>query len=326
MTVVCRTVLDLRSPLDKYIVQTMLLAASWHRFGRDCSALEIKTVGGGNGLLSRFFAELGIHHEDIAPGRNDDFSKTANKIEAAHADRAGRRVLLLDNDVCFLGSVADLDQLPANAIAASEPGTLRVSDAQWSLIDQDLQLPTLRRRFTPVNDQWKPPDELPEHYLYLNSGVVLFPAGHDHREIWASHQRLVFDFFKAHLLRTAAVTSSDQAGFATSVAAHGDFAWLPLRFNYRRGSFHAGTESLDRIAIVHLTGDVSGDRELNVSDRLLAYWEKFVFPGMQRAFPVCDFEKRRRHEIAVAVRDTLLSVAGQYNLEGWLLALRKSRR
>ena len=43
---VARTVLDLRPAVDKFVSQTLLLAAGWHRYARDDAALEVATVGG----------------------------------------------------------------------------------------------------------------------------------------------------------------------------------------------------------------------------------------------------------------------------------------
>ena len=218
-------------------------------------------------------------------------------------------------------------------IAAAVPGVVRVRDAQWASIADGLGLPLLRRRWTPLNprDETDTADDTsscaaaPERWLYLNSGVVLFPAGLDHRATWLDHQRRIRDHFAAHPLGAGPVTSSDQAAFATSIAAHGRFAWLPLRFNYRFGAFRLGLETAERIAIVHCTGHVD-DAGLAVSARMDAYWEKHVWPRLARRSPaVADDEKARRRDIAATVLAATRALARDYDLDARLAAYRRRR-
>lgn len=332
MDIVCRTVLDLRSPLEKYVSQVLLLAASWHRHCRHDAPLEVLVIGEANSVITDFLDDLGITRQTMAPGRNDDFSKTGNKIEAAYPDAAGRRLLLLDNDVAFFGAIDELAKIPANAIAASIPGYLRVTDAQWALIEEALGVPLMRRRYESLTAQVETaatnapglPEALaPERYLYLNSGVVLFPAGLDHRAAWSSDQRRVHDLFEGHPLSSGAVRHSDQAGFAASVARHGEFSWLPLAFNYRRGGFHGALATPGEIRIVHFTGDVAG-KQLGVAQRCRAYWDKFVFGPMAK-LPLSEPEEARRQKIATAMLDATLLMIRDYDLESRLSAYRASR-
>ena len=327
---VARTVLDLRPAVDKFVSQTLLLAAGWHRYARDDAALEVATVGGRDAVIDAMLAEIGAGGYAIAPGRNDDFSPSSNKIEAAHPDPGGARVLLLDNDVVFLGPVSDLAGLPADAIVAAEAGTARVEDPQWEVIERELGLPLLRRRWAPLNvrdgDAVRAPrSQAPLRYLYLNSGVVLFPAGHDHRAPWTSHQRRIRDHFAAHPPAPVPVTSSDQAGLASSVAAHGRFAWLPLRFNYRHGAYRLGLLPAELIAIMHFTGDVPG-AGLTLSQRLDAYWARYITPKIARLpATVGAAEKRRRRDIAAQVLATAQALVRDYDLDARLAAWRRAR-
>lgn len=328
-SLVCRTVLDLRSPLDKYVSQTLLLAASWHRHCAGDARLEIVTVGGDSPVLRRFLDGIGVVCSHMAVGPNDDFSKSSNKIGAAHPDPAGGAVLLLDNDVCLLAGIGELQQMPTDSIAASVAGSLRINEAQWACIRDDLGFPLLRRQFRAINDcpaiADGEPD--PENFLYLNSGVVLLPPGHDHRHAWLTLQRRVYDFFREHPLRTAAVTASDQAAFAASVAEHGQFAWLPVRFNYRHGCFRLGLEPVERIAIVHMTGDVPNSQELGMGQRIQAYWEHFILSKLAKlpeSLPVA--EKSRRVDIAMAVLAATQAIVRDYELERWLGEYRTSNR
>lgn len=331
MTIACRTVLDLRSPLDKYISQTLLLAASWHRHCAGHSALEVATVGGANAPLAGFLDDIGADRAEIPPGPNDDFSRSSNKIEAAHADPRGRPVLLLDNDVCFVGGVEELGRQPGHAIAAAVAGSPRVTDAQWTCIGDQLGLPLLRRNFLPINKRpLLAPDAddgpPPEAFLYLNSGVVLFPPGLDHRTPWRTHQRRIHDHFRGHPLASVAVLSSDQAGFATSIAAHGEFAWLPLRYNYRYGCFRLGLEPPERIRLLHFTGDIDESTGVGLARRAQAYWDKFILPRIASIPATLGPERERRREAALAVLRHVLATIREYDLERRLLACRAALR
>ena len=213
MAIVCRTLVDLRSPVAKFISQTFLMASSWHRHASGEAPLQVGMIGPEEPALTRFLDEVGAVVEPMSPGPNDSFSKSSNKIQASHPAGCGRRVLLLDNDVCFLGGIAELESLPAGTIAASEPGNMRVTDAQWRLMQDVLGIALLRRHYSAVNA--RPPihdhdvaDE--EAFLYVNSGVLLFPAGHDPRASWYSHQSRIRALFEGHALASNAVIGRDQ--------------------------------------------------------------------------------------------------------------------
>jgi hypothetical protein len=329
---VARTVLDLRPSVDKFVSQTLLLAAGWHRHASRDARLEVYSIGGRDPVVDALLAEIGAQPVAIGPGPNDDFSPSSNKIQAAFPDAGGARVLLLDNDVVFLAGLDGLHALPAGAIAAAEAGTARVSDEQWRIIAGDLGLPLLRRRFVPLNHWPELPEDLaaardaaPEAYLYLNSGVVLFPAGFDARTAWTAHQRRIRDHFHGHPIATPAVAASDQAALAALVAAHGEFCWLPVRFNYRHGGFRLGLEAPGRIAIVHLTGDVPGEG-LALTQRLEAYWSKYVRPKIARLSPAVGAgEKARRRDVAERALADTLSLVRDYDLDVRLAAWRRGR-
>lgn len=163
----------------------------------------------------------------------------------------------------------------------------------------------------------------PERYLYANSGALLFPAGHDHRGLWANHQRRIQELFNRHPLSTDAVTSSDQAALATSIAARGAFEWLPIRFNYRPGAFRIGLETPDRIRILHFTAEAPGVSGLGLIERTRTYWQHFVLPRIDALPASLDLrEKSRRMEMAFEVLSLLLALIRSYDLEARLVACR----
>lgn len=316
-TLVARTVLDLRPGTGKYVRQTMLLAASWHRHVRSDAGLEVLTIGTAGMALADFLQTLGVRHIRISPGANDDFSRNGNKIEGACSDVAGRRVLLLDNDTCFLGGLADLAQIPATAIAAAQAGNARVDDTQWGLVRDDIGLPLLRRAWAPLNvSEGERASAKRERWLYLNSGAILFPAGHDHRDAWQSSQRAIHDYFRDHPLASAAVTTSDQAGFAASVAVHGAFAWLPLRFNYRPPCFGLGLEAVGDIRVLHFTNDIDDGFGAGIAGHLDAYWHQRILARIDRlpaAVPAVERERRRAQ--ALEARWMVEALVKEYDLE-----------
>lgn len=325
---VARTVLDLRPGTGKYVRQTMLLAASWHRHARSDAGLEVLTIGTAGMALADFLQTLGVRHVRIAPGANDDFSRNGNKIEGACPDAAGRRVLLLDNDTCFLGGLADLGQIPATAIAAAQAGNARVDDKQWELVRDGIGLPLLRRTWAPLNvPGGEDASARRERWLYLNSGVILFSAGHDHREAWQSSQRAIHDYFRDHPLASAAVMASDQAGFATSVAMHGGFAWLPLRFNYRPPCFGLGLEAAGDIRVLHFTNDIDDEIGAGIAGHLDAYWNRRILARIDRLpASVPAMERERRRIQALEALWLVEALVKEYDLERWWQVLSGSLR
>lgn len=325
-----RTVLDLRPATAKYLGQCLLLAASWHRNARADSDFEVLQIGGGNTGLERFLDDLGARHARITPGANDDFSAYGNKIEGSRPGPAGGRVLLLDNDTCILGGLSQLADLPAGAIAAAEAGHVRVSDAQWQRVGEDLGLAILRREWAPLNPRVNPaPADAPllrERWLYLNSGVILFPAGYDGRGAWAALQRAIHDGFAGHALADDAVSGSDQAGFAASVAAHGEFAWLPARFNYRPPCFCLGLEPVDRIGILHFTADIDPAGLSGAGERIDAYWRQRIFPRIDRLpASVTTADRDWRRAQAADALQRVQELARAYELDRWLDEAQRSR-
>lgn len=326
--ILVRTVLDLRPRTDRYLRQVALLAASWHRHARGGSRLQVLTIGAPDAALAALMARLGVEHACIAPGANDDFSRNGNKIQGCGPDPRGGRVLLVDNDTCFLGDLRDLQRVRPDAIAAAEPGGARVSDAEWQLVRDGLGMPLLRQVWAPLNDRVRGAGAtLPgERWLYLNSGVILFPAGLDHRQRWASAQRAIRDHFAGGAHASAAVTTSDQAGFAASVAAHGAFAWLPARFNYRPPGFCLGLEPAERIRILHFTGDVDDGQACGIGDALERYWRQRVLARLDRLPPsVAGAERRWRREQAMHAFAMVRAIVDAYELDDWRPSVAASR-
>jgi hypothetical protein len=325
--ILARTVLDLRATGDKFLIQTLLLAASWHRHATASSGLEVLTVGGENPALSSFLASIGASTRCIAASVNDDFSKHSNKIEAAYAEPGGRRILLLDNDVAFYGDVSELASLPANAICGSEAGVQRVHDAQWEVILKEAGLPLMRSVWSPIQGRSMengPDATLGERWLYINSGVVLLAAGQDLRPTWLSAQRRIYETFRSRADASVAVTTSDQAGFAVAVAAHGEFEWLPSRFNYRWCHFLRGDEPVEQIRIVHFTGNIKVTGP-GVADRMEAYWNKRILENIDRlATVISSKERKHRRDMAVAALMMTLDLIREYSLEEHLQACRQA--
>lgn len=78
---IVRTVLDLRPEVPKFILQTMLLAASWSRYSAKSAPLEIFVIGQAPKLFCDFLFRLGATTKTVLPNANDGFSKTSNTIQ-----------------------------------------------------------------------------------------------------------------------------------------------------------------------------------------------------------------------------------------------------
>src|SRR5262249_19823447 len=122
-----RTVLDARSSASStYLATTLLLAHSWAALGSS-PPLEVVTVGAAPARLLDALRELGA---EVMPAQAHPLSPVsmyANKLLGLNAS-GDTAVLLVDNDVCFLDDVSDLDGRSVRAAVDWKP---RVSEAQW---------------------------------------------------------------------------------------------------------------------------------------------------------------------------------------------------
>jgi hypothetical protein len=99
------------------------------------------------------------------------------------------------------------------------------------------------------------------------------------------------------------------------VAAHGQFAWLPGRFNCRPGNFLRGHETLGRIAIVHFTGNVHAPTS-GVAARMQTYMEQRILHGIARLpAELPEAERKRRCGIAESALDMIRATIAAYALD-----------
>ena len=319
-----RTLLDGRASAPRYARQTALLAASWHAFARSAAPFEVRLIGDTSARLRDFLGELGVPLVAASPDANDAYAKTANCISGAYRD-GPERVLLLDNDTCFLASPTALEAVPEDECAGAVAGDDRISAEQWRRIERRLGIEglpvrasTLRQRFRAEKQHGLP--ALMER-LYVNAGVLLLPESPVFPALWSREIARVRELFVDDPVASDAVSASCQAGLALAIAHHRRFTWLPAGYNHRPLNFALGDALDEEIAILHMTGDgavADGDR---IDEHFDAYWEHFV------GRPLCAIRARigeaayaRRRERLDGCRAELARVVREYELDSVLAA------
>ncbi len=318
---IIRTVLDLRPQVPKFVFQTLLLTASWHRFSAHHTPLEIFTLGKASEPLHAFLSSLGAHVQEIQPNANDGFSKTSNTIQGAEHDPRNR-VLLLDNDVVLSKDIGPLKKLATDTMYGSASGNIRVGQPQWDHIAETLDLyPLSVRPVIPPTSQMNSlithgSDVEPLDIAYVNGGVLLLPTNAEFAKTWTKHQRAIFDAFEKHPLANGAVRGSNMAALATTIHDHEKFDWLPIGYNYRHSCFALGMEDVESIYMVHMTGFADKTDTTSLSDWIQEYWEEKIASGIHRLSHLLeDQETERRRFIANAVRDNITKTVKDYDLD-----------
>jgi hypothetical protein len=214
-------------------------------------------VGAAPSRLVDRLRELGAEVTPAEPHPLFPVSRYANKLLGLKASEEAS-VLLVDNDVCFLDEVSDLD---GRSVRASVEFKARISEAQWKRIAE-------AARLRPAEIEWIPPQEeanakaeerppQPVRHIYLNGGVVWVRNPVALAATWAAHNAAIAEAFDGHPLCTHWVRGDDQASLVTSVAEHGGFDLLPLAYNFRPWCIRLG---VGKPKILHLTRLGDGER------------------------------------------------------------------
>ena len=317
---IVRTVLDLRTGLPKFILQTLLLAASWHRFAQNTAQLEVLHIGELPPALRNMLNELGVKTTGTEPNSNDVFSKTSNTIQGAKPVD-GHQILLLDNDVTFTGSIDDLCTLPSTSVYGAVAGIYRVTAAQWAHIKTvglvtapcTPQTPRTALVGALANRQ---PAPAPLSFGYANGGVILFPSDYDFRSTWVAQQRTIAQAFDGHPLHSGSVTQSNMAALATTIGSYGTFNWLPPGYNYRHADFAVGLCPSSEVRLVHMTGLGKRAQASTLSGWVNEYWSLKMTKGLNslRSILHSDEFERRLAELS-AVHRTILTTIATYDLD-----------
>jgi hypothetical protein len=297
------------------LATTLLLVHSWALQGRS-PPLEVVTIGAAPSRLVAQLRELGAEVTPTKPHPVSPVSMYANKLLGLKAS-GDTAVLLLDNDVCFLDDVSDLDGRAVRAAVEWKP---RLSEAQWEWIAAAAGL-------KPPEIEWIPPKEeatakakgrppQPVQQLYLNGGVVWVRNPVAFAATWAAHTAAIAEAFDGHPLCTHWVRGDDQASLTTAVAEHGGFDLLPLAYNFQPWCIRLG---LGEPKILHLArvGTVEQPR---FSRMLTEWWEWKVFKRMKRdrkhsVLPEADLELERLLDDALALRARVLSLVADAGLD-----------
>jgi len=321
---VIRTVFDARPKVGhKHLYHLLLLAASWHANIRDKRRfpLEVICVGKAHSGLVRYLEQLNISLVLASPHEHDAFSPYSNKILGIAEPSSDRKVLLVDNDVFFLGDPDDLGNGNPGLVAAAIAGSDSVTPKHWDLIREKLGLSPRLAGWTPIVKEWKAllgGSNIPVvPLLFCNSGVVLSPAGADFASLWSEDVKRIADLFANHPLRLPFVYGHDQAGFATACGRYKNFTLLPLRFNYRPPCFWLGKENVENICIMHLTSFYNSAKRfpLDIDREVSIYWNMRVISkilDIKHAIPASELHSRIKSAETCLLK--IRSVINEYNL------------
>ena len=322
-----RTVLDARPDAsESYLGTTLLLAHSWAAHAA-ASPLEVVVIGPAPSALLGQLRELGAQVTHSQPHPLDPVSRNSNKLLGLKESGASP-VLLVDNDVCFLGDVSDLTG--RNVRAAAEFKT-RISEEQWRHIEAVLGLEPLAIEWISPSEalaaKWAAREPEPTQQLYLNGGVVWIREPVSFEATWAAHVSSIAGSFDDHPLFTHWVRGSDQVGLATAAAEHGGFDLLPLAYNCRPICLRLG---VDQPKILHLTR--LGATGLSpFSAAVTAYWEDRVLARIRREsrrspLPDAQAERERLIDGAVGIRDRVLRLGADAGLDAFEFEARDASR
>ena len=319
-----RTVFDARSHSTKHLYQLLLLSASWHQRVRKTAPLEIMIVGTAPDQLLDFFRKLDIQWLRVPADPNDSFSRTSNTIIGAR-DKAGYRILLVDNDVVFLGDLAELAQISPNICMGAVAGSERVDPQRWQIIEDHFGVSLLPNTQVPLSEQVRHQiDSMhtprPLRNVYVNGGVILVPAAVDFEASWRQFVRDIARLFENHPLKSKCVYGSNMAALAMAITHHGRFEWLDLKYNYRPDCFALNMGSFSNLQIAHLTGVDDSHRSLG--GRIDAFWKEKMVPRFCRANPgVADHNLEDALTEANRLRTHLHALVAEYNLDQWAATL-----
>lgn len=257
--------------------------------------------------------ELGVELIPSRPHPLDAVARQANKLLGLREPTDGP-VLLVDNDVCLL---TDVTELEGRNVRATLEGRARVSEEQWDHIAATTGLRPLATEWVPLHEEVRAREKarspVANGRLYLNSGVVWVRRPLVFEALWAASIEAIANAFDGHPLSTRWVQQSDQVGLATAVAEHGGFDPLSPVYNCYSACLRLGLA--EQAKILHLT-KLPLDA-LGFSNAIVAYWENRVLGKIRRAKSGTDTEQERILDEATSVRDRLLRLVAESGLDSF---------
>jgi hypothetical protein len=302
-----RTVYDSRAD-QKFYWETLLLAASWHRHVRDKARrpLEVLSVGAPPPPLADFLSGLGVGLREVAPHPYARRLPFANKLQAVLGER--RPTLLIDNDTIFLRDWPENADAAGRTVRATLASFRGLPGKIWQQIERALGIKALQLPAVPYRDALQAEidgsEARPRRRAFFNAGVIAFGSPAEFVELWIAHMRAIAALGRGY----HRIGGGDQPGFATAVAAHGDFSELPITCNYRQPCLGLGLAPLEDIVLMH----VSGFRfQHSLRDSIHAYWERRILGPL----PGTDARFVPRIQIAEAARERILQIVADYALD-----------
>jgi hypothetical protein len=308
-----RTLLDASEGAPpRYLAEVVLLASTWAAWGRGVAgvSLEVVALGRVPAVVRDRLRDLDVPLLACERPRVPQ-PASANKLAALALPSDGP-VLLVDNDVCFLQPVAPFAGRLVRAALADYD---RVSPEEWRLVAERTGFEPLRRRWTPLADAALAGRRRHVDDLYLNSGVAWLREPAVFAGLWQERIDAILTAVEGDPEPPDSLVWSDQAAFATAIAATGGFDLLSTADNFRPSCFAGPLRCTPRI--LHPTQlRVTG--LLPCSQAIRATWEHRVLAPLHALAE----ERGRRARIeakverALLVRDRLLGLAAELDLDG----------
>jgi hypothetical protein len=282
--------------------------------------LEVTVIGDVGAPLEARLRELGVEVVPALPHPLDAVGRNNNKLLALRHE-SDEPVLLVDNDICFLEDVSDLE---GDSVRASVSGTARVTGTQWAHIEQATGLRPLSEQWTPMRETLDAAkvgrEPRPEQLLYLSAGVVWLSRPVEFEPIWAAHTEAIARSFDGHPESTYKVRGSDQVGFATAVAEVGGLDLLPSAYNYRPMCFRLALS--ERPKILHLN-KLGEDEGMPFSKAVSRLWDVRMLKRIRRdngnlvGARRSPEEKERLLDLAISARDRVLAIGADADLDSF---------
>jgi hypothetical protein len=283
--------------------------------------LEVVVIGAVPPPVDGRLRDLGVEVTRSDPHPLDPVSRIANKLLGLRT-AGDMPTLLVDNDVCVLEDISDLQ---GRNVRASVASTAHITDAQWAHIALTTGLEPLEREWISLKGETKAVKKQrrpnASRKLYLNAGVVWIRQPVVFERIWAASIAAIARAFADHPLVTYKVLGSDQVGLATAVAEHGGFDPLPWAYNWRARCFRLGLS--EKPKLLHLS-KLGAPELLPFSQALTMWWDRQVIKRIKRlgrdaaTNPWTNAERDRLLDEAVSVRNRVLRLGAEADLDSFV--------
>jgi len=211
--------------------------------------------------------------------------------------------------------MTDVSDLQGRNVRASITSARYITDEQWAHIAAATHSEPLAASWSSLRDELRArkrgraPDV--HRMLELNAGVLWTRQPVALASLWAASMANIAHAFEGHPLATHWVRGDDQVGLDIAVAELGGFDLLPYSYNWRTRCFGLGLDEEPKI--LHLSRMF--ESELPFSAAVTEYWQRRVIKLIRRLEGKLDGQEDRLLDEAVGIRDRLLRVGAEADLD-----------